>query len=133
MEIGERISAIIVKDKKMMLVTGYDEKDAWTPGGKPDNDESELEALKREVKEELDVEVTNAKSYYNYEGKERNGQILPSNEHCYLVEYEGEPTPQKEITKVLWYDRADFLNKKPRVTKNIVKHLMPKLIKDGLL
>jgi len=32
----DRVAALIVKGKKLLLVTGYDEKFYWTPGGKID-------------------------------------------------------------------------------------------------
>ncbi len=34
-KIRDRIGAVILKDKKLLLVTGYEETIYWTPGGKP--------------------------------------------------------------------------------------------------
>ena len=56
----EVCAAVIIKDKKILLTQrGYGEyKDKWEfPGGKIEKDESKEEAIKREIKEELDASI----------------------------------------------------------------------------
>ena len=53
-------AAVIIKDKKILLTQrGYGEyKDKWEfPGGKIEKDESKEDAIKREIKEELDASI----------------------------------------------------------------------------
>ena len=53
----DKLAYIYVKDKKV-LVTLSKGKDAWyIPGGKREGDESDEQALTREIKEELSVNV----------------------------------------------------------------------------
>lgn len=54
------VAAIIIKDNKVFATQrGYGEfKDGWEfPGGKVEQGETAEEALKREIKEELDTEI----------------------------------------------------------------------------
>lgn len=69
----EACAAVIIKDKKFLLTQrGYGEyKDKWEfPGGKIEKGESKDEAIKREIREELDasIKVDNflCKVEYNY-------------------------------------------------------------------
>lgn len=57
----EVVAAIIVKDGQVFATRrGYGEWQGWWefPGGKMESGESPQEALKREIREELDAEIT---------------------------------------------------------------------------
>ena len=57
----EVVAAILVKDGKILATQrGYGEyKDGWEfPGGKIENGETPEEALRREIQEELDTEIS---------------------------------------------------------------------------
>lgn len=57
----EVVAAIIIKDGQVFATQrGYGEWKGWWefPGGKMEPDESPQEALKREIREELDAEIT---------------------------------------------------------------------------
>ena len=58
------VGAFILKDKKLLIVkkSPYENIDAglWTiPGGKIEKDESIIDGLKREIKEEVNLEISN--------------------------------------------------------------------------
>ena len=128
----ERISAIIIKDKKILLVTGYDESFYWTPGGKVEPGESHEEALRRELAEELGVALVSMRSYHTYDAtNEITGQSQKV--HCYLVEIKGTPSQKAELTKSMWCSSQDILTGKTKVSKGISSQLLPRLMKDKIL
>ena len=58
MNIINKVALAIFKDKKMLQVRSKKHPEVFfTLGGKPEAGESEIEALKREVKEEIDCEI----------------------------------------------------------------------------
>ena len=69
METLTRIAGIIIQEGKMLMLLGKGYKELWTPGGKIDGEESDEECLARELKEELGVELVEAKFFKEYKGK----------------------------------------------------------------
>ncbi len=128
----KRVSAIVIKDKKILLVTGYDESFYWTPGGKTEKEEVPKEALKREVREELNLNIRSIRKYMKYI-EENITTKEPMEVYCYLIEINGELKPKKEITKFIWAKKEDILSKKIVLTKEVTDNLIPKLIKDRLI
>jgi len=128
----DRISAVIIQNKKLLLITGYDELFYWTPGGKIDANESHKEALKRELNEELSIKPTSIDFYLSY-GTINEITKEKQKVYCYLARIIGQPKPKKEITKVLWYSKKNFEADTPKLSKSIKEYLIPKLIGDGLL
>ena len=128
----DRIAASIMRDKKLLLVTGYDEKFYWTPGGKIEGEESHETCLKRELYSELNIKLTSFKHYLSI--------ILPNEikggmqkNHHYLVQFKDKIKPKQEITKTMWYSRQDFINKSISVPEGFVNEVIPKLIRDNYL
>ena len=128
----ERIAAIIIKDNKILLVTGYEEIFYWTPGGKIEGRESHESCLKRELFAELGIELISMKHYVTFtllneiKGREQKNNY-------YLVQYNGKIKSGGEVTKVIWYSKQNFLDKKPKISKGLETQLIPKLIEDRYL
>ena len=93
------INAAFIKDKKILLVK---KKDVWIlPGGKPEANESDLECLFREVKEEIRTGLENLKYYGEFEG------ITPHKKDTlkaivYFADVIGEPKASAEIINCRW-------------------------------
>jgi ADP-ribose pyrophosphatase YjhB (NUDIX family) len=129
--VRDRIAAVIIKDKKILLVTGYKGEFYWTPGGKIEENESHELCLRRELKDELSINIISLKHYASYNSfNDIEGEM--QNNYCYLVQYEGELKPREEITGIFWYSNQDFLDKSIRVSKGVQK-LIPKLLQDEFL
>lgn len=128
----DRISAVIIKDKKILLVTGFKEEFYWTPGGKLESGESHEQTLRRELKEELGIELIETKPYFTYEGF---NVVLKEKQtvHCYFVSFKGNIIPNQEITKFGWFSKEDFKNKRIRMFEEAEKSFIPRILKDGLL
>ena len=95
------ISAAIIKNKKILLVR---KKETWIlPGGKPENNESPLETLTREVREELsETKIKNQKYYNTFYGitphSKKNLEVT-----VYLAELDGPLNMVTEKDSILEY------------------------------
>ncbi len=61
------IRGIIIRDRKVLLVTGHKADFYWTPGGGVEAGETIEETLRREILEELGVTITSLTPYNSYE------------------------------------------------------------------
>ena|SRR3989344_5678392 len=126
-----RVAAIIIKGKKILFVKGSDKyKEYWTPGGKLEEGETELECLKRELKEELNVKFTSAKFYKEYisESFYKKGLILLNK--VYIVNIKGELKPGKEVKSYFWISKPEFIKKKSFFIPVTRDNIIPDLISD---
>lgn len=105
MELIDKLAWIYIKDKKI-LSTRSKGKDAWyIPGGKRELGESDHEALFREVKEELTVDLVPETITYldtfkaQAHGKPEGVFVQMT---CYTGEYKGELLPSSEIAEMSW-------------------------------
>ena len=112
----DKLAYIYIKDRKV-LETLNKGKDTWyIPGGKREAGESDIEALVREVKEELSVDLMleTIKPYGVFEavahGKPEGTFIRMS---CYTADFSGVLTPSSEIDKMAYFMYADKAKTSP--------------------
>ena len=135
----KRVSALIIEDKKLLLVIAKNTRYYFTPGGGIKRGESTQNALRRELKEELSVEVIDFRPYLNYEYMLPREYKLAENENilskvsCYLVKYRGKIIPKNEIQQIFWCSRKNFESGEPKIGIGTRKYIIPKLIEDKLL
>jgi len=115
------IGAVIIKHKRLLLVK---ERDVWIlPGGKPNEHESHLECLTREVGEELSGTRIRVIGYYgSYLGKTpHTGDLL--NAFAYIVAINGRlREPSAEISDARFI--RNFKNYKiSEITQKIINSL----------
>lgn len=124
----KKVAAIIIKDKKILLVTNKEQAFYWTPGGKIEENETAEEALKRELMEELNITVTETTYYFTYLSLiEENNQ--PREVTCFFVKYLGEFKCSSEINEMIWFSTNDNLS----LQMGVKLHLIPKLLSDDLI
>jgi len=116
------IRGIIIKDRKVLLVTGHDADFYWTPGGGVEPSETIEETLRREIKEELGVSVLTLKPYYSYEDDDQKVDN-------FLIQIEGDIKTGSEITGTSWYS-SDLIIKLSNGFRTMV---LPRLLHDGLI
>jgi len=133
MEIRHRIVAIIIDNNKILLVKGKGYDELWTPGGKNEEGETEEETLKRELKEEINLDLQSMKFFRKYFMKNPYEKGWMTETRSYLVEVKGKPKPGEEIESIIWYNKADFINKNYPMLEENEKFLIPDLIEKGLL
>lgn len=117
----DKLAYILLKDQKV-LVTLSKGKDTWyIPGGKREPGESDQEALIREVREELTLELIpeTIKHFGVFEAQAHGkppGTIVRMT--CYTAEYEGTLKPAAEI------ERIDFFSYFQKHQTSPVDHLI---------
>lgn len=107
MKIIRKVALAVFKEGKMLQVRSKKHPEVFfTLGGKPEEGESEIEALKREVREEVSCEIDESSLKFLHEfgdvahGKE--GEML--NIRMYEGTLIGEPKPSSEIAETGWFD-----------------------------
>ncbi|MFH1506689.1 MAG: NUDIX domain-containing protein [archaeon] len=131
MELRIRAAAIIIKDGKMLMVRVEGYPDIWTPGGKLEKGESDLDALKRELDEEIGVELVSAEFFGEYIGKSPYHDDVLTKNRMYLAEISGEVKPGARH-EVFWVSREDFESKKYPIIYITAEQTIPDLIKKGI-
>ena len=129
----QKVGAAIVRDQKVLVVRKKSKEDAeyYMAGGKMEGDETQREALIRELDEELGVIVKTMEYLGSYEDLavfERVPLVI----HAYKVEIEGEINAQSEIKEYAWIDR-NFEKKGIPLGSIMAKKVIPELVKRGLM
>lgn len=106
MDLIDKLAWIYIKDRKI-LSTRSKGKDAWyIPGGKRETGETDEEALIREVKEELSVDLKPETIKYldmfkaQAHGKPEGVFVQMT---CYTANFTGELKPSAEIEEMTWH------------------------------
>jgi 8-oxo-dGTP diphosphatase len=110
-QIIDKLAYIKIVDRKILITRSRGIADVYyIPGGKREKDESDLQALTREVKEELDVQLLPETVQFvgtfesQAHGKAEGVKVRMT---CYTADYDGEIKPTSEIEEVAWFTYAD--------------------------
>ena len=104
-ELIDKLAWIYIKDRKI-LSTRSRGKDVWyIPGGKREGGEADEQALLREIKEELTVDLVpeTIKHLGTFKAQAHGkpeGVFVQMT--CYTAEHKGELTPSAEIEEISW-------------------------------
>lgn len=118
MRIIQKVALAVFKDeinsrgertKKLLQVRSKKHPDVFfTLGGKPVAGESEIEALKREVMEEVGCGIDKSSLKFLHEFKDvahgKDGDMLQI--RMYVGKLIGEPKPSTEIAEIGWFDTS---------------------------
>lgn len=103
----DKIAFIYLKDEKILCTLSKGKDTYYIPGGKREINESDEEALIRECKEELDIDIL--KDSINYYGTfeaqahgKSEGIIVTMT--CYTADFNGNLKPSSEIAELKWLD-----------------------------
>ncbi len=132
MAIKTRIAAIITSGKKVLFVKGRNYNDLWTPGGKAEIGESDEDCLRRELKEELNVELVSMNFYKKYLTKSPYNDYMVET-RLYQAKIKGNLKPGMEITEFIWLGRDDFEKKRYSTIPVNQEKIIPDLIKSGII
>lgn len=128
----ERVGAVVVRDRAVLMVTGFGLEGWWTPGGHKEAGETDEEALRRELQEELGVEVAIGDRYCSLVAP----SILTGEDTLctyYRADVSGTAEPRDEISDLGWFSREDFETGTVRPLPAFAEHVLPRLIADSLI
>ena len=110
-EIIDKIAWIHTKDGKILSTLSKGKSTYYIPGGKREGDETDLETLVREVKEELDVDIVLDTVEYlgvyeaQSDGDAEGVKIIMTS---YIGDYVGELKASSEIDRIEWHTMSDI-------------------------
>lgn len=107
----------ILQNNKILLQKRTDNGKWAIHGGSLELGETFIEALERELKEELNIKLVNPQEVGIYSGEEQHS-IYPNGDEVYVVsaiylvtEYEGELKPDEdEVSELKWFDINELPN-----------------------
>ena len=128
----DKVGGIIINNKKILVQRKKNNREECIiPGGKREGKETDFETLKRELMEELSVELVNAKFIGGYDDI-----AVFSNEpihvQTYIATIRGEIKCNNEIKEAIWIDK-DYKNQGIKVGSILGDHVIPELINKGLM
>ncbi|QNK64064.1 NUDIX domain-containing protein [Pedobacter sp. PAMC26386] len=125
---------VVVKEGKLLLAFSKN-KNAWyLPGGKIDSGETSLQAIQREIKEELNLdlnpELIEVYCHITAPAFGENKNLLMEQD-CFIYDLTEEIEASNEIDEVGYFDLDSYL-KEPAQVPGVLA-LFSRLEKDGLL
>ena len=125
----DKIAFIYVKDGKILSTLSKGKDTYYIPGGKREENETDEEALTRECKEELTIEINKdtIKYYGTFQAQahgKAEGVIVKMT--CYMAEFNGNLQANSEIQEIRWLDYSNLNVKISPVDKLIFKDLYDK-------
>jgi 8-oxo-dGTP diphosphatase len=126
--VGEHIIKIglAVRDHECLLLVRKKGSTVYIlPGGKPEEGENDIEALTREIKEELGclMDLTNVKFLGSFSDTAAEATNKKVTVRLYSAPLIGEPKPQSEIECLKWYCPEKDLS--AAVAPSLANHIIP--------
>ena len=111
MEIIDKVAFIYLNDKTILSTRSKNKDKYYIPGGKREHNETDIQTLVREVKEELDVDIieSSAELLGIYEAQahgENDGVLVKMT--CYTADFIGELKASSEIAELVWLSFSDI-------------------------
>jgi len=131
-EIHHKIAGIIIRNRKLLMCRKYDEPHLIMPGGKLEEGETKEETLKRELKEELGVELISMKYFGTSEATHFKHKNKIVKMELYIAEIKGEPIATSEINEIKWID-SSYKKNGIKVASINEDYTIPELKRRGLI
>lgn len=127
----DKVAFLFIKDGSILSTRSKGKDKYYLPGGKREGNETDLETLVREVKEELSVTIveTTAKYYGTFEAQAHShAEGILVKMTCYTAEFTGELKADSEISEITWLTCDDMESISP-----VDKLIFTDLHEKGLL
>lgn len=131
MKIIDKLAWLEIKDMKILVARSKGKETFYIPGGKREHQETDAEALIREIQEELSVRLNrDSLKYYGTFSAQAHGHAegIIVQMTCYQGEYNGTLKAAAEIEEMAWltYDEMDR-------TSHVDKIIFKDLRSEGLI
>ena len=110
----------------------YDEPHFIMPGGRIKEGETPEQALKRELKEELNVDLVSMEFFKSWQAPHFRDKDKIVKMDTYFVKVQGNPKPGREINEIKWID-SKYKEKGIQVASINEDFLIPQLKAKGLI
>ena len=127
----DKIAYLYIKDGKILSTRSKGKDAYYIPGGKREGQESDIETLIREVKEELSVDILpNTTKLYGVFKAQAHGHAegITVQMTCYMADFTGNMKADNEIEEIRWLTMAD-----QDIISPVDKLIFAQLNRDGLL
>ncbi|MEJ5145041.1 NUDIX hydrolase [Sphingobacterium sp. MYb388] len=109
---------ITLKDNKLLLAYSNNKKAWYLPGGKVDQGEDSLQSLKREIGEELMIELNDDRlEFYCHITAPAYGEnpVVIMEQDCFIYDLKEEIHPSNEIGAVQYFSRPAYMQEQIQV------------------
>ena len=128
----DKIAWLYMKDRKVLSTRSKGKDTYYFPGGKREGNETDLQTLTREIREELSVDLLpDTVQYFGTFEAQAHGKAegITVCMTCYTAQYSGQLQPASEIEEMVWFTSADAGRSSP-VDKLIFAELKRKDLID---
>ncbi len=106
----DKLAWIYIQDRKILSTRSIGKDTYYIPGGKREGDESDVDALVREIKEELTIDllaetITHVGTFEAQAHGKPEGTMVRMT--CYKSGFTGAIKPSAEIEEVVWFSYID--------------------------
>ncbi|MEP7372037.1 MAG: NUDIX domain-containing protein [Chitinophagaceae bacterium] len=125
---------LLIQKRKLLLAFSNNKQCFYLPGGKIDNGETATTALCREIKEELNISLTEDELEYYYHISapaygEKNGVIMEQD--CFLINKTVTPVAAAEIGAIKYFSVEEYLQEINKAPGAVM--ILKKLQADNLI
>ena len=128
-----KAGAIIIKDKRILIVRSKPEEMFVSPGGMYETNETYTACLTRKVRSELGVELypDKIRHFATYKATTLSDR-QPLSLEMYRVEYEGTPQASQEIAEIRWAKAEEIIMERIDVASGL-RRLVLDLEREGFV
>ena len=130
----DKIGGIILKDKELLVVkkrTKDNREEYIIPGGRREKGESDFETLKRELMEELQIELISSEHFGGFDDV-AVFENIPIHIEVYFATFTGVPQCDSEIKELVWIDK-NYEKNGIKLGSVLSKFVIPKLVDQGYM
>jgi 8-oxo-dGTP pyrophosphatase MutT (NUDIX family) len=125
---------VIVNDGKLLLAFSKNKRAFYLPGGKVDAGETAIQALIREIREEMNIEIAaNKLTFFMHISAPafRESAEIIMEQDCFIYDLRSRLMPGAEIGELRFFSFEDYLQEEHLVPGVII--LFEELVKRGLI